>query len=143
MKFGQCAHLLNWRHLSKFCHHMMTFSRHYDVIKKWRVFEGTPPANFLSCSFFFTKFCQLSTFEVKIKKLVKFLGHLSGACILQTRVKMMNLAIPTDWLYQFTSNFVKMSDFIRIYDFWKKNRIGTRAILSFFLKVLEKNRKNN
>ena len=34
--------------------------------------------------------------------------------------KITNFAILTDWLDQFTSNFVKMSDFIRIFDFRKK-----------------------
>ena len=74
----------------------------------------------MSCKYFFTKFCQLGTFKVKIQNLVKFLGHLPGACILQTRVKMTNLAIPIDWLDQFTSNFVKMSHFMKILDFLKK-----------------------
>ena len=59
------------------------------------------------------------------------MGHLPGACILQTRVKIMNLAIPTDWPDQFTSNFGKMSNFIRIYDFWKKNMVLVRKIHIF------------
>ena len=73
----------------------------------------------MSRAYFFIKLCQLSTFGVLIKNLEKFLGHLPGACILQTRVKITNLAILIDWLGQFNSNFVKMSVFMRIYDFWK------------------------
>ena len=85
----------------------------------------------MSCKYFFTKFCQLSTFEVKNKNLVKFLGHLPGACILQTRVKMTNLAIPIDWLDQFTSNFVKRSHFMKILDFFKKNLVLVSKIHIF------------
>ena len=39
------------------------------------------------------------------------------------KLKSAVFRILTYWLGKFTSNFVKMSDFIRIYDFWKKNLV--------------------
>ena len=47
-------------------------------------------------------------------------GYLFGVYFTDQNLKSALFQIPTGRLDQFASNFVKMSDFIRIFDFWKK-----------------------
>ena len=97
----------------------MTSWRH----KKVTCFRGDPPPNFCSLASFVTKLCQLTSLIRLINNLGKFFGHLSGACILQTRVKITILVILIGRLDQFASNFAKMLVFVRQCDLFKKKLI--------------------
>ena len=54
MRFFKCVYLLNWHHLLKFCHHLMTPSWRNDVIKSDIYLRGPPPL---------PTFCHLHNFS--------------------------------------------------------------------------------
>ena len=64
---------------------------------------------------------KVDCLEILFQNLGKFLGFLSGTCILQIRFKNTNLAIMTDREGRFTSNYLKTSVFIKYSNFWKSS----------------------